>query len=183
MDEIVDFVVGNFAVSGDLDQALLLAVHCVQRGQHLKDDGRQLAPCDKRYVPLADRALLRAVAVAQRRALVLFGHRQHLVGAGHGAFVLNFFNALGGYRFQQLTGFFAGQAQLLAGKLVAVFIFFGGCTSHVRPRFLIIDKSVAHFPVCRKGFDRELLHFARRIAIIYSVNLYATEGFSHELDR
>lgn len=37
--------------------------------------------------------------------------------------------------------------------------------------------------VCRKGFDRELLHFARGIAIIYSVNLYATEGFSHELDR
>ena len=106
-----------------------------------------------------------------------------VVGAGHGAFVLNFFNALGGYRFQQLTGFFAGQAQLLAGKLVAVFIFFGGCTSHVRPRFLVIDKSVAHFPVCRKGFDRELLHFAREIAIIYSVNLYATEGFSHELDR
>jgi len=100
MDEIVDFVVGNFAVRGNLNQALLLAVHCVQRGQHLKDDGRQLAPRDKRYVPLADRALLRAVAVAQRRALVLFGHRQHLVGAGYGAFVLNFFNALGGYRFQ-----------------------------------------------------------------------------------
>ena len=39
MDEIVDFVVGNLAVRGNLDQALLLAVHCVQRGQHLKDDG------------------------------------------------------------------------------------------------------------------------------------------------
>ena len=81
---------GNFSVCRDLDKPLLLFMHRIECGQHLKNDPRQIFDLHLRNILLPDRALPGAIVVAQTWIFVTDGHFKGLIRVQNGFFTPNF---------------------------------------------------------------------------------------------
>ncbi len=70
--KVGSFVFRDFAVDGDLDQAVFFGRERVQCGKHFQSDLFEGFGFHFRHVFLTDRAFVRALVVAEGRVLVCF---------------------------------------------------------------------------------------------------------------
>ena len=107
--EIFNLIIGDFPVSGNLDQSVGEWIDFIKTGNCLQDNIGEFADFHFRNVALPDGAFMGAVVIAKIRAFVAVRHLHDVVRSRLLCFVFNFFNPGGRNSCHQLTCFLAGE--------------------------------------------------------------------------